>query len=535
MTPVRVASLILLAVPVSSLPAQVPLYDDLGSHHLAVTTRVPRAQQYFDQGLRLTWGFNHAEAVAAFREAARLDPECAMCLWGEAYALGPNINAAMDSAAGVAAYQAVQRAVSLASKGTPVEQVLIRALARRYAERPPADRAALDSAFAGAMGEVVRQFPDHQEAATIYADALMNLSPWNYWEMDGTPRPDAGTIVAQLERVVAANPRHPGACHLYIHAVEAAHPEKAVPCAERLAGLMPGAGHIVHMPGHIYVRVGRYADAVAANEHAIHTDETYIADRRPEGVYPLAYYPHNYHFLAFAANMAGNSRAAIAAARAVVPKVPVDVAREVSFAEGIPAYAHLTLVTFGRWDDALAQPMPPADLIVATGLATYARGVAHAARRNSAGAAADLENVRRAAAALLEARGPQWPNVRTLDIAVHALAGEIALRARRFDEAIGYFRAGIAIEDGMTYEEPPLWYYPLRHSLGVALLGAGRAAEAEAAYREDLKRFPENGWSLFGLARALRAQGKTADAAAVDARFRRAWAGADVRLQGSRF
>jgi tetratricopeptide (TPR) repeat protein len=535
MTRWRVAPLaaVLLAAP--NLPAQVPLFDDLGHHHLAVTTATPRAQQYFDQGLRLTWGFNHAEAIAAFREAARLDPNCALCAWGEAYALGPNINAAMDSAAGVAAYQAIQRALSLASRGTPVEQALIGALSRRYAATPPADRAALDSAFARAMADVVRRFPDHLEAATVYADALMNLSPWNYWEKGGSPRPDAATIVRQLERVVAANPNHPGACHLYIHAVEAAHPEKAVACAERLAGLMPGAGHVVHMPAHIYIRVGRYADAVTANHHAIHTDESYIADRRPEGVYPLAYYPHNYHFLAFAANLAGDSKTAIDAARAVASKVPVEVARNVPFAEGIPAYAHLALVTFGRWDDVLAQPMPPAELLVAHGLASYARGVAHAAQGHPAEAAADLENVRRAAAAQLAARGPQWPTNKALDIAVHALAGEIALRAKRFGEAVEHFQAGVAIEDGMQYEEPPLWYYSLRQSLGVALLGAGRAAEAEAAYREDLVKFPENGWSLYGLAQALRAQGKSADAGAMDARFKRAWAGADVTLTASRF
>jgi tetratricopeptide (TPR) repeat protein len=534
MTASRWTVLALLA-GAAPLGGQVPLYRNLGDHHLAITTRVPRAQQYFDQGLRLTWAFNHAEAVAAFREAARLDPDCAMCYWGEGYALGPNINAPMDSAAGVAAFQAARRAGSLAARGTPEERGLIGALVRRYAPAPPADRAALDSAFARAMAEVVGRFPDHQEAATIYADALMNLSPWNYWERDGSPRPDAGTIVGQLERVLAANPNHPGACHLYIHAVEAAHPEKAVPCAERLAQLMPGAGHIVHMPGHIYVRVGRYADAVTANHHAIHTDEAYITDRRPAGLYPLAYYPHNYHVLAFAAALAGDSKTAIEAATAVAGKVPVEIARSVPFAEGIPAYPQLVLVTFGRWDEVLAQPAPPADLIVATGLASYARGVAYAAKGQPAPAAAQLEQVRRATAAQREAHGPQWPTNRVLEIATHALAGEIALRGGRATEAIAQFQAGVAIEDEMQYEEPPLWYYSLRQSLGRALLEGGRPADAEAAYRRDLEKFPDNGWSLFGLAQALRAQGKAGDAAAVDGRFRRAWSGADVTLTASRF
>jgi tetratricopeptide (TPR) repeat protein len=534
MSPGRALRLLALVAP-HSLSAQVPLDPHLGSHHLAITTREPRAQQYFDQGLRLTWGFNHAEAIAAFREAARLDPQCAMCSWGEAYALGPNINAGMDSAAGVAAHRAIQRALPLAGASTPVEQALIRALAQRYAAVPPADRAPLDSAFARAMAAVVRRFPDHQEAGTIYADALMNLSPWNYWEKDGSPRPDAPAIVSQLERVVAANPDHPGACHLYIHAVEAAQPEKAVPCAERLAALMPGAGHIVHMPGHIYVRVGRYADAVTANHHAIHTDERYIADRRPDGIYPAAYYPHNYHFLAFAAILAGNSKTAIEAAKAVATKVPVEIAREVTFAEGIPAYAHLTLVTFGRWDEVLAHPLPPTELIVATGLASYARGVAYAARGDRAAATGELAKVDQAAAAQLAARGPDWPTNRVLAIASHALAAEIALRTGRPDDAIRHFQAGVEIEDQMPYEEPPLWYYSLRQSLGRALLEGGRPAEAEAAYRGDLKKFPENGWSLFGLAQSLRAQNKAREAAEVEARFQRAWSGADVKLIGSRF
>ena len=285
----------------------VPLYDDLGSHHLAVTTTSQRAQAYFDQGLRLVYGFNHGEAIRAFREAARLDPSCAMCWWGVALAYGPHVNGGMDSAAGVAAWEALNKARAARAKASPRERDYIDALSARYSADAPADRARLDSAYARAMGKLVAKYPDDLDAATLYAEALMDLSPWHYWNADGTPRPDTRTIVLQLERVVAAKPDHPGACHYYIHAVEAVEPEKAVPCAERLAKLMPGAGHMVHMPGHIYIRTGRWNDAIRANEHAIHADETYIAMEKPQGLYPIGYYPHNYHFLAFAATMAGRS------------------------------------------------------------------------------------------------------------------------------------------------------------------------------------------------------------------------------------
>ncbi|HXE58449.1 MAG TPA: hypothetical protein VNK43_10655, partial [Gemmatimonadales bacterium] len=293
----------------------VPLYRNLGDHRYRITTGVEAAQAYFNQGLRLYYAFNHAEAIRAFREAQRRDPDCAMCFWGEALAWGPNINAAMDSAAGVAAYAAVQRAVALEGRASTLERALIQALATRYAPVPPADRGALDSAYARAMADVARRHRDDHDVAVLHAEALMDLRPWNYWTREGRPYPGTAELVAQLERVIAANPRHPGACHFYIHAVEAVEPAKAVPCAERLAALMPGAGHLVHMPGHIYIRVGRYADAIKANEHAVHADETYIRDQRPGvGAYTAGYYPHNYDFLAFAAAMAGRSAQAMEAA-----------------------------------------------------------------------------------------------------------------------------------------------------------------------------------------------------------------------------
>jgi tetratricopeptide (TPR) repeat protein len=507
------------------------LYDNLGRHHYPIATSNPRAQQFFDQGLRLTYAFNHAEAIRAFDEAARLDPQCAICYWGTALAYGPNINAPMDSAAGAAAYAALQQAMALREHASPSERALIEALAERYAEVPPAERAHLDSAYARAMADVVSRFPDDLDAATLHAEARMNLRPWNYWMRDGRPYPGTAEIVQALETVMERNPEHPGACHFYIHAVEAVEPEKAVSCAERLARLMPGAGHIVHMPGHIYIRVGRWEDAIRANRHAVHTDEQYIADQRPTGVYPIAYYPHNYHFLSFAATMIGRSEEAIRAAKAVVDNVSVEVARQVPPVEPLLSYHHLTLVTFGRWDDVLSTPEPPRDLRFATGMVSYARGVAHAAKGDAAAAGAALDTLRRIAG-----EPHDEMNVPVLQLALHALQGEIAFRGGDLDGAARHFRAAVALEDELPYMEPPHWYYPVRHSLGAVLLRQGDAVGAERVYQEDLRRFPANGWALYGLWRSLAAQAGSEDAAAhAEQQFARTWASADVQLTASRF
>ena len=509
----------------------VPLYTDLGSHHKAISTRVPAAQQYFDQGLRLTYGFNHAEAIRSFTRATELDSACGMCYWGIALAHGPHVNAPMDSASGVAAYAAVQKALALKDRVPARERAYIEAVAQRYEEVPSANRARLDSAYARAMAKVAKAYPSDLDAATLYAESLMDLRPWNYWKPDGTPYEGTNEIVRQLRKVIAANPNHPGACHYYIHAVEAVDPKAAVPCAERLARLMPGEGHMVHMPAHIYIRVGRWNDAVKANQHAIHTDEVFIEGQQPKGVYPLAYYPHNIHFLAFASTMAGRSAQAIEASKTLVSKVNVDVARQVGMLQEMLPYHTLTLVTFGKWDDVLADPLPPADIRFSYGMAYYARGVAYAAKQKWAEAQAALDTV----TAINNATPDGADSKTALSIAVHALTGEIATRRGDLDAGIMHFREAIKIEDAGLYFEPPKWYYPVRHSLGAALVKAGRNAEAEKVYREDLARFPENGWSLFGLAQALKAEGKNAEAAKVEARFKKAWADSDVTLVASRF
>ncbi|MFC6670505.1 tetratricopeptide repeat protein [Marinobacterium aestuariivivens] len=304
-------------------PAGVPLYDNLGDHHYPISTDIPQAQVYFDQGLRLYYAFNHAEAIRAFREAQRLDPQCAMCWWAEALAWGPNINLPMDEPSGRAAYAAVQGALARREHASEREQAMIDALAVRYAKEPPEDRAQLDQAYADAMARVAATYPDDHDIKVLYAESLMDLRPWDYWEEDGTPKPGIAEALKNLETVIEKNRNHPGACHFFIHAVEKLYPERAVACAERLANLMPGAGHLVHMPGHIYIRVGRYQDAVKANQHAIHADETYIRDQNPAtGMYTAGYYPHNYDFLAFATMMIGQSEASIEAAEKVTALLP---------------------------------------------------------------------------------------------------------------------------------------------------------------------------------------------------------------------
>lgn len=528
------ATTLAAVLPAVSSPADtVPLFDGLGDLRHEVTTSSPLAQRYFDQGMRWTYAFNHAEAIRSFEQAARLDADCAMCWWGIAWASGPNINLSMDPESATRAYAAIRRAGERLDGATDRERAYVAAMAARYAVNPVPERAAMDSAYARAVEEVHERWPDDPDAAVLAAEARMLLSPWDYWAADGSPKPGTAEILATLEDVIARFPEHPGGCHFYIHAVEAVHPDRAVACAERLAGLMPAAGHVVHMPGHIYVRVGRYGDAVEANRHAVHVDEEYIADQRPTGIYPGGYYPHNYHFMAFAALMDGQGATAIEAARKLREKIDPELVHAVYFMEQMPAYPSMMEISFGRWEDALAEPEPPAEMSVASGMDAYARVVALAATGRCEEARAGLDVVRERA--VERSAGPATPAAEILPIAVHAGEGEVALRCGDPAGAVTHFRAARDLEDALLYDEPPLWYYPIRHSLGRALLEAGRPSEAEVAYREDLERFPENGWALSGLAAALEAQGRTAEAAGVRERFARAWARSDVTLTGSRF
>jgi tetratricopeptide (TPR) repeat protein len=514
------------------------LLEGLGRHHQTITTTSRDAQVYFDQGLRLVYAFNHVEADRAFREAARLDPNCAMCYWGVALAHGSNYNSPTTVDREKAAFAAVQEALVAAGRATDRERAMVEAIAKRHSSSPPGDRAALDRDYADAMREVVRRFPDDLDAATLFADALMNLRPWDLWKPDGSMQPETPEILATLERVLRANPDHPGALHLYIHAVEAGpDPRRGEAAADRLRPLMPGAGHLVHMPAHIYWRVGRYADAIDVNVDAVKADRAYMAKRQPSPIYWGLYYPHNIDFIWHSASMSGRSADTIRTAREFAETAPPEMLREMPDMETAASAPYFALARFGRWEEILRQPPPSAEFPYVAGAWRYARGLAFAATGQRAQAEGELAALRQVAARVPADRSLAlfFKTQTILSLADNVLAGEIAARSGQTDVAVRHFLAAVAEQDGHWFTEPPVWYYPIRQSLGAALLAGGRAVEAEAVYRDDLKRNPDNGWSLFGLAQSLRAQGKTADAAAVDARFQQAWTRADVTLAASRF
>ncbi|HKZ03869.1 MAG TPA: tetratricopeptide repeat protein [Methylomirabilota bacterium] len=526
------------SAPAASRAASAPptLATNLGSYSHTITTTSPQAQAFFDQGLRLTYGFNHLEAQRAFREAARLDPNCAMCYWGIALTYGSNYNSPTDPDREKGALAAAQKAFALASRATPAERAMIDALLRRH--QPGKERAVLDKAYADAMRTVARDFPQDLEAATFFADAMMNLRPWSLWTPDGQPQPGTAEIVATLERVLAANPNHPGALHLYIHAVEASQePGKAAAAADRLRGLLPGAGHLVHMPSHIYYRVGRYADATAVNVDAAAADRAYFARSEASPIYRMMYYPHNLDFIWLAASMEGRSAETVRAARDFAAAVPLEMVNEMSDMETAPAAPIVALARFGRWDDVLALPAPSEKLPYVRGVWHYARGLAQSAKGQREAAQTELAALTRLRDGVSAERTVAgfFKTREMLTLAAEVLAGELAARRGEMDAAIRHLAEAVRIQDGHWFTEPPPWYFPVRQALGAVLLQAGRHAEAEAAYREDLRRNPENGWSLYGLAQALRAQGRADEAAAVDARFQRAWARADVKLTASRF
>ena len=513
------------------------LYDSLGSYAYRITA-TPEAQRWFDQGLRLVYGFNHQEAQRAFREAARLDARCAMCFWGIALTEGGNYNHPTDADREARALEAVQQAQRLAAGARPVERAMIAALARRHSADRGTARESLDRAYADAMRDVARQFPDDLEAATFFADAMMNLRPWNLWTPDGKPQPGTEELVQALERVLAKDPNHPGAIHLYIHAVEAsAQPGRAEAAADRLAALMPGAGHLVHMPSHIYWRVGRYDDAVKTNAAAVEADRAYFKTAQPSPIYRGLYYPHNIDFIWQSASMQGRSAETIRVAREFAATAPPEMIKQMPDMETAPVAPIVALVRFGRWDEVLRQPAPPQDWLYTSGVWHYARGMAFHAKGQAAEAAGELQRLERVIAAVPPERTIAFffraRNV--LQLAANVLAGEIAAKAGDLASAERLLRAAVAEQDTHWFSEPPPWYFPVRQSLGAVLLHARRAADAERVYREDLQRNPGNGWSLFGLAQALRAQGKSAEAAEVEARFQKAWAAADVPLTASRF
>ncbi|ARV57745.1 hypothetical protein BZZ01_03020 [Nostocales cyanobacterium HT-58-2] len=518
-----------------------PLLNNLGSYHYPISTDSKLAQRFFNQGLILAYGFNHAEAARSFKEAARLDPNCAMCYWGIALVKGPNINAAMEKEAVPETVQAMQKAIELSKNASEKERAYIHALSKRYSSQPVENRKPLDNAYVNAMREVQKRYPDDLDAATLFAEAFMDTMPWNYWSKDGKPNPGTTELLNVLESVLKRNPNHPGANHMYIHAVEASpNPERGIPSADRLGNLVPGAGHLVHMPGHIYIRVGRYHDAVVANQRAIAVDQDYITQCHAQGIYPLAYMPHNHHFLMAGAMMGGESEQAIQAAHHTAAMVDKKKMRETGYLTlqhyySMPLYA---LTRFGKWDEILQQPAPAADLKYPNGVWHYARGMAFAAKGELKQATKELEQLQAIAADPALEKVTIWDINTTsnlIKIASEVLAGEVAAQQSNYTKAIAHLKTAVTMEDNLKYDEPATWYSPVRQLLGTVLLKANRAAEAETVYKEDLKRYPENGWSLFGLAQSLRQQSKTKEALTVQERFEQAWKYGDVKLTASRF
>jgi tetratricopeptide (TPR) repeat protein len=527
--------------PAGKAPAArgAPLFDNMGEHRRAITTANPETQRYFDQGLVLAYGFNHAEAARSFREALRLDPACAMCAWGVALVLGPNINLPMLEPAFAEAYAMSRKAQSLAGNASPAEKALIAALQARYVEQPPADRSALDRAYASEMAKVARSFPDDADVLALAAEAQLDLNPWNYWAADGEPRDSTVLALQMIESAIRVSPRHPGALHYYIHAVEEPDPKRAEGAADTLRDLVPAAGHLVHMPGHIYLRVGRYKDALDVNIKAGQVDTDYIEACRVQGFYALAYHPHNWHFVWAAGQFAGMREQALLGAEKtghlMHGQSPVDPMLG-------PIIQHFSLTPiyvatrFGMWDRVLSFPAPEAEAIYSRAIHHYARGMAHAGKGDLAAADAELASLRQLAPhpALPTTQVSARNNAQQIvAVAERMLTGDIAARRKQYDAAIAAFRQGVEREDELGYNEPEDWHYPVRLLLGTVLLDAGKAGEAEKVFRQDLVKHPENGWALYGLAQSLAKQSRLTEAAAARSRFEKAWQHADVELSAA--
>jgi tetratricopeptide (TPR) repeat protein len=520
--------------PFQAVPGKLPLgqaprlYADLGTLRFKAGTQSGRAQQWFDQGIRLSFAFNHAEALRAFREAQKVDPACALCFWGEALVLGPNVNVPMMPEANAPALAALARATALAPSAPARDRALIAALATRYSADPADDRAKLDAAYADAMAKVASTHPEDTILA-LYAEALMDTQPWDYWESGGAaPKGNGAGIVRALETVLARNPAHPGAIHLYIHAVEAsARPERALPYANRLAAQMPGAGHVVHMPAHIYYRVGMYRESLDANRKAIAADERYFRTSPSDPVYKGAYYPHNIHFLMVSAQMGGEAKTALAAAGKLDEAMPVDLVRQFAITQPVKAAPYATHAQFSDPATVLALPAPPPDLVVVDAMYRYARAVAFARKGDAASAQGEIDALARIERDANFQPFAEWgiparEIVQTARLVATArladARGDLAAAARAYEEAV-------LVEDSLAYMEPPYWYYPVRQSLGGVYLRQGRLDAAEKALRESLARVRNNGWALAGLAATYKRKGDTAGEKAARRAFSRAWLG----------
>jgi tetratricopeptide (TPR) repeat protein len=515
-----------------------PLLEGMGDHHFDVSLTDSLAVQYFDQAIMLAYGFNHKEAERSFRQVAELQPNHPMSWWGVALVQGPNLNLEMLPDAVPVAWDALQKAQELKANGTQREQDYIDALAARYAENPPEDRSSLDQAYADAMAKLAGKYPGDLDAQVLYAEAMMDEHPWDFWTNEGNAQPWTSKILATLESVIKRNPNHPMANHLYIHATEASpNPEKALPSAKRLGNAVPGAGHLVHMPAHTYIRIGMYHDASLANERAIESDNEYVTQCHQQGIYPLGYIPHNHHFLWATATLEGRKKRSLEAAQATFDHVDTEIMREPGMGLlqhywTIPMYGY---VRFGEWDAMLVYPEPDSELLYPRGVWHYARGMAFLANGQPAEATTELEKLRVIAA------NDSLKDVIVMNhaydlmqIATRVLEGEIAASQKNYTKAIGLLQEAIIYEDNLRYNEPPDWFFPVRHNLGAVLLDAERSSEAEQVYRADLTEFPNNGWALFGLHQSLMAQGREVEAKEVKNQFDEAWQYSDIELTSSR-
>jgi len=526
------------APPASRPPAAI--VPGLGGHTHPIRTSSAEAQRFFDQGMVLLFGFNHEEAIRSFERASQLDPQAAMPHWGIALALGPNINLDVDPEREKAAYEAVQRALALSAaanlSGAPEqERAYIAALARRYSIAPGADLRKLAEDYAQAMRELSRRYPDDLDAAVLFAESLMDLRPWRLWTLDGRPAEGTEEVISVLESVLRREPRHIAANHYYIHAVEASpDPHRALPSARRLETLVPAAGHLVHMPAHIYMRTGDYRAAVASNVTAAEVDRAYLRQNNLEhSLYSFMYYSHNIHFIASAAGMTGRYAEALRAAEQLVQHVG-PAAAEMPMLEFFLPTRLFVLLRFNRFDEILREPAPDAKWVMTTALWHFARGVAYAGKTQLPQASAEraaIETARGQTPAAAEF-GAYFNKSHTFfSLAANILDARMAAARGQRAPAIEFWRRAVEAEDTLNYGEPPEWYYPTRESLGAALLQDGKAAEAEAVFRADLERNQRNPRSLFGLWRSLQAQNKTADADWVHRQFEAAWQGADSQLR----
>lgn len=517
-----------------------PLFDNLGTHSFPITTNSEMAQKYFNQGVILTYGFNHEEAFRSFEEVARLDTNCAMAYWGMAYVLGPNINLPMDAGVVHTAYAAIQKAISLLDNETQREKDYIMAMSERYSKEVMEDRASLDQAYSESMRKLSEKYPDDLDAATMFAESIMDCHPWDYWLKDGTAQPWTPELLAVLESVLKGKPDHHGANHLYIHVVEASKsPQRGLPSADRLRFLAPGAGHLVHMPAHIYIRTGNYHEGSLANIRAVKSDEEYINQCNQQGFYPLSYYPHNYHFLWATATLEGDSRTAIDAALKTSQQPPdslMDLCgyQTLQHFAAIPLYAY---VTFGKWDDILKYEQPQDQRPYLQAVWYYARAMAYLGKDSIDKAEEEVGKLERLK------NNKEIENLSIwginsagflIKIAYEVAKGELEAKRKNFDLAISHLKKAVEIEDQLRYDEPPTWFYPCRQNLGAILIEAGKYKEAEIVYLENLSEIPENGWGLFGLHQSLLKQGKNDKAEEVESRFKEAWKYSDIELLSSR-